>query len=1099
MSEPNSIQELLQVTPQAHGLLFHALKDGNRTYHIGAAFDLKAETVRQEIGAVWHEIQQSQPALRSSFVWRGLRVPHQVIYERPRIALEYSCVQSAQEAAGRCVAWLASSRSTAFNLETEVFRIACFHNVGAGMLKIAFSFHHILMDGWSSSLLISLWVRRLRKQPIVSVPARSYAEQLWQGMSQEEQTVTREHWRRVFQRLPDGEYSAVTRLLSEPMFRCRDREAPQAEVPGRLAEASVWNEERRALIASLCQRAGVTHASFVYLCWALTLAKLTFRKTVAFGCTFSGRGSALTLDAERQPLGLFTNTVPLILSLDGTWPTDRALREVFHVLQQTQQYEKTPPLAVREETALRGDIYDCIVVIDNYPVDETLQDASRGAFLTDVHCEETTHFGLTLTVSGQDRWRIELSAGESFVGDAEALKRTFTAFESLATDLLKADAGSAIGDLVLKLHPHEAEARTSWVAGKPSVPAPDINVLLSQIHQRLVGSPDAVNLIEGGRGISNRELLSGVCVLQDRLRISGFLPGDRVAIHLEKGLRSTQAILAILFSGGSYCYVNPKDPPLRKKGLLDQTRCTLVVSNVALNREPGASEAEYLVLECDTEESQPSNANEPGLWPERLPEDELYFIFTSGTTGAPKGISIRNESVANLLDWFVRETQLTSSDRVLGLTELNFDPSVEDLFGSFLAGATLVYPSGPVLLDRKAFVDLVHDESISVINFIPGAIAELVQGERFLPAMRLWIFGGEELPKQLRDRLLIQGYAVRNHYGPSETTVDCLSAPQFLDTEVTLGWPIQNVVAYCADAFGKPLPEEVRGELWVGGCAVAHGYATTASDQSFVKSDDRTFYRTGDAVTFSRESGFRYLGRMDDQIKMNGVRIEPRELERAVEVLQDINACCLLPAIGHDGKRYWRLFVDSRETPTTVESRVRAHIRQHFAESWMPARIVVMDGFQRTPVGKIDRVRLEERAAEQLRLQASVSQPASSDPVEVKVRDIWRDILESEGIAADVNFFDAGGNSLKIVSLQSRLQETFHLEIGVAVVFEHPTIADLAAWIKERTALANPAQLDADRSDTGSGALQGSAERARSGRVRLGERRKQTKGSRTPS
>jgi amino acid adenylation domain-containing protein len=1093
MSEPNAIQELLQVTPQAHGLLFHALKDGNSTYHISVSFDLEVAATEPEIRAVWREIQQSQPALRSVFVWRGIRVPHQVIYEQPRLALEYSCVESAQEATGRCVAWLARCKSTPFNLDIEVFRTACFHNVDSGTLKIAFSFHHILMDGWSSSLLISLWVQRLRKQPIVSVPARSYAQQLWQGMSQEEQTVTREHWRGVVQRLPDGEYSAVTRLLSEPMFRCSDREAPRGKAPGRLVAGSVWDEERRAAIASLCGRAGVTHASFVYLCWALTLAKLTFQKTVAFGCTFSGRGAALTLDAERQPLGLFTNTVPLILTLDGTWPTDRALREVFHVLRQTQQHEKTPPLAVREETALRGELYDCIVVIDNYPIDATLQDASCGAFLTNVHSEETTHFGLTLTVSGQDRWRVELSAGESFVGDPEALKRVFTAFESLATDLLSADAGSAVGDLVLKIHPHEAESSASWVAGKLSVHTPDVNALLSRIHQRLVGSPDAVSLIDGRRGISNRELLGGVCVLQDRLRVSGFLPGDRVAIHLEKGLCSTQVILAILFSGGSYCYINPKDPPLRKKSLLDQARCTLVVSGVTLDRELGAPDSGYLVLDCDTEDSQPPTANEPALWPHRLPEDEFYFIFTSGTTGAPKGISIRNESVANLLDWFVRETQLGSSDRVLGLTDLNFDPSVEDLFGSFVAGATLVYPSGPVLLDRGAFIDLVHDESISVVNFIPGAIAELIQDARFLPAMRLWIFGGEELPQHLRDQLLVQGYAVRNHYGPSETTVDCLSAPQSLDTEVTLGWPIQNVVAYCADAFGKPLPEGVRGELWVGGCAVAHGYATTASGQSFVKSADRTFYRTGDAVTFSRESGFKYLGRIDDQIKMNGVRIEPRELERAVEALQDINACCLLPAIGHNGKRYWRLFVDSRETRATVETRIRACIRQHFPESWMPGRIVVLDGFERTPVGKIDRTRLEERAAQQLRLQSSVSQAVLSDPVEAKVWDIWRDILESEGVATDVNFFDAGGNSLKIVSLQSQLQQAFSLEIGVAVLFEHPTIADLAAWIKERAAGANPAQAGADRSDTGSRPLQEDAERARLGRLRLGDRRNKVK------
>jgi aryl carrier-like protein len=403
----------------------------------------------------------------------------------------------------------------------------------------------------------------------------------------------------------------------------------------------------------------------------------------------------------------------------------------------------------------------------------------------------------------------------------------------------------------------------------------------------------------------------------------------------------------------------------------------------------------------------------------------------------------------------------------------------------------LIYPSAGLLLERQSFVAALREESISVVNFIPGAIAELAKDAPMLPDMRLWILGGEELPKRLRDDLLRHGHAVRNHYGPSETTVDCLSAPQSLDTEVALGWPIQNVVAYCGDVFGKPLPEGVRGELWIGGSAVAHGYATSASSSCFVKSGERYFYRTGDLVTFSRELGFRYLGRTDDQIKVNGVRIEARELERAVEALDDVNACCLLPAIGH-GQRSWRLFIDSNAVPASVEARVRAHIRRHFPEAWMPAGIVVLDGFERTSIGKIDRARLEERANQGLQQQASLRQGIPADPVELKVLDVWSAVLESQVLATDVNFFDAGGNSLKIVSLQSRLQQAFGCEISVAVLFEHPTVATFAAWIRQSD--SEHARAEADRGDPGAQEFEDHAEVARSGRGRLAERRNRVKG-----
>ncbi|MDE9454505.1 AMP-binding protein [Xenorhabdus bovienii] len=1104
-NKPNYIEELLQVTPQANGLLFHALKDGNSTYHIGVAFSLKADVSAEEILDVWYQIQQSQPALRAVFVWKGIRIPHQAVYALPRIPLEYIRVDSTTPEPSlkqRDLDWLAQSKATPFELDAEVFRIICFHDIDAGTLRIAFSFHHILMDGWSSSLLISLWLQGLRRQKIVPLAARLYSQQLWKGLSQEELRFSREYWHRVFQYLPDGETSATTKLLAEPLFRSAEHTAIKHKAGEKITDEKIianriWDKERKAAIELLCHRAGVTPASFVYLCWALVLAKLTFQKTVTFGCTFSGRGAALTQNVDRQPLGLFTNTVPLILTLDGKWRLEVALRAVFQALQQTHQHEKTPPLLIREETGIRDELYDSIVVIDNYPIDAKLQDADCGAFLTDLHSEETTHFGLTLTVSGVDQWKVELSAGETFAGDPDAVNRVFNAFESLAADLIKGSVDGRVEDLVLKLNPDGAE-EAALVMGEHNAQMPDINALLLRIYQRLNQSPQAISLIEGRHQISNRELLRGVFALQERLRGAGFVPGDRVAVHLEKGLLSTQAILAILFSGGSYFCINPKDPRQRKKNLLALANCGIVLCDASLNGELDADIARHLLLNIETETTWLESTGEPTLWRNRRPEDEFYFIFTSGTTGAPKGISIRNESVANLLDWFVRETHLTPADRVLGLTDLNFDPSVEDLFGSLVAGATLIYPSPNVLLERQAFIDLLRDESITLINFIPGAIAQLIQGAPFFPAMRLWIFGGEELPQWLRDDLLRQGYAVSNHYGPSETTVDCLTARQSLAAEVSIGWPIQNVIACCADIFGKPLPAGIRGELWIGGQAVAHGYATNPveSDKYFVKYSKQAFYRTGDAVTFSHQSGFKYLGRIDDQVKVNGVRIEPRELERAVETLEEVKACCLLSATGREGKRQWCLFVDSREPPAMLESRVREHIRRHFPASWTPAIIVVIDGFERTITGKIDRQRLLERETQRLPIQTALNHAPLTDPVEAKVQAVWSAVLETPVVDANVNFFDAGGDSIKIIALQSQMQQAFNQKIGVAVLFEHPTITAFANWIKQSNLSPENAEAEVMLSDSGKQLSQeNTLSSARSGKNRLADRRRKVKGS----
>ncbi|MBD2795401.1 AMP-binding protein [Xenorhabdus sp. 18] len=1130
-SSENPVEELLQATPQAKGLLFHALKDGNSAYHIGVAFSLQADVEKEDIFNVWRQIQASQPALRSVFVWQGVRVPHQVIYTLPRITLEYICIDSThvipstkhsstKQASTKqasinpqALDWLAQSKATPFALNREVFRIVVYHDIHAATLNIACSFHHILMDGWSSSLLISLWLQGLRKQKMVPLAARLYAQQLWRGLSREEQAFSREYWRKTWQQLPDGEDSATTKLLAEPLFRSAGYVTDEAKRHGRITANRVWNAQRKAAIETRCRQAGVTPASFIYLCWALTLAKLTFQKTVAFGCTFSGRGAALAQEGDNPPLGLFINTVPLCLVLDGQWNLHAALRAVFQTLQQVQRHEKTPPLIIREATGTHDELYDSIVVFDNYPIDSTLQDPRYGAFLTDLHSEETTHFGLTLSVSGVEQWRVELSTGETYRGDPAAITMALNVFESLATDLLEHAADSPIGARVFSL----GSGQTSLVVGELKEQHPDINEFLSRIYHRLEQYPQKISLIDNQNRISNGELLRGIGILQGHLRQAGFIPGDRVAVHLDKGLLSTQAILAIVFSGGSYFYLNPKDPLQRKKSLLALAGCSIILCHTELYHaalSEGVSESEHYfgsnIFGLNIASLTDTSLNTaPVLYRQRRPEAEFYFIFTSGTTGTPKGISIRNESVANLLDWFLPETNLTSSDRILGLTDLNFDPSVEDLFASLVAGATLIYPSPNVLLERQAFIELLQNESITLINFIPGAIAQLIQDAPFFPAMRLWIFGGEELPKRLKDDLLRQGYVVSNHYGPSETTVDCLTAKQSLTTDVSIGWPIQNVIAYCADVFGNPLPAGIRGELWVAGRAVAYGYATNPVESAkyFVHAEGiieypnltQSFYRTGDAVIFSRESGFRYLGRIDDQVKVNGVRIEPRELELTVEMLEQVKACYLLPAV-QAGKRQWHLFVDSAGSPAMLEPRIREHIRRHFPESWNPALIVVVDGFARTMTGKVDRKRLQTIALEWQQKQAAKQHVPLTDPVEVQVQAIWNEVLENQIVATDVNFFDAGGDSIKIIALQSRMQQAFNQNVGIAVLFEHPTIASFAGWIKQRQVSPEYAEYanhaEAVQAGYGKPSSQESIlSSSRHGKNRLADRRRKAKGS----
>lgn len=1028
------IEEIVRLSPQANGLLFHALKDGNDAYHIGVTLHIESDADRAAIELAWERIQAAQPALRAVFAWKHLHQAHQLIHRRPRVPLQFQDAEDVEQAEEMAAAFVASSRQRPFSLEAEVMRIACFRIRHAAAMTLTFCFHHVLMDGWSSALLVECWIAALRGRTIPSLDARAYARQLDSAMCAPLLRDSKDFWCDHFRDLDEG---VSTLLLAEPAF------APEGRSGGRLCRATrQWDTARKQRIEALCAEAGVTPACFVYLCWALLLAKYTLQRAAVMGCTFSGRGALGAHDAELPALGLFTNTVPLAIPLDGTHTARQALRQVFALLQKLRVHENTPPLMVREAAACSGDIYDTIVVLDNYPVDPGMQQPGTAHRLQRLHSDESTHFGLTLSVSGCSQWEVALSTGGRYEGPSLAIEQALHAFDAIASNMLD-DPERAIGSLRLSLG--DDDASRSIVRGRVA-PVADIDTQLAALRQRLVAEPDGSYLHADGAPIANRELLREVTCMQSALAMAGFVPGDRVAVHLPKSRAAIAALLAVVFCGGSYVYLNPFESAQRRRTLLDNAGCTLMLGDeLEGSGSPLPDSLRTLPVPLRAAAAA-AELQVPKLRAGRGPDDEFALVFTSGTTGQPKGIQVRNASVANQLAWFIEATELSKRDRVLALTELNFDPSIQDVFATLLAGAQLVLPERTVLQERGAFARAIQSLGITVINFIPGAIAELLDDPDALPSMRLWVLGGEALPATLRDRLRAAGQTVRNHYGPSEATVDCLSAEQG-DGSITLGGPINNVNAFAADVFGQPLPQKVRGELWVGGVAVAHGYwqRPDESMRAFVARDGEIWYRTGDLVALTAHEGFMYHGRVDDQLKVNGVRIEPREFEAAAERVPGVRAAALL-GLPDAGPGRWVLCVDSAEQTAVIAPAVVREMRMQTARNNLQVEVVSLDGFARTATGKIDRAGLRTRVQVVMESHAGRRHTPPSDPLQQRVMAIWEEVIGRAPTGVNVNFFDAGGDSLRIVRLQSRLQDAFGDDIGVADLFEHPTIAAFSTW-----------------------------------------------------
>ena len=591
---------------------------------------------------------------------------------------------------------------------------------------------------------------------------------------------------------------------------------------------------------------------------------------------------------------------------------------------------------------------------------------------------------------------------------------------------------------------------------------PLIDETLDRLVARAVERhPDAAAVVTAsGRTLSYRELWSRSAAVAEALSARGVARDELVAIVMKKGWEQVVGTVGIVRSGAAYLPIDADWPASRVAYLLADGRVRIALTQTTA---AGVLPAGVDVLNVDALGTAPDGARDPA--PIAAPADLAYVIYTSGSTGQPKGVPIEHRSAVNTIVDVNERFQVDAGDRVLGLSNLTFDLSVYDIFGTLAAGATLMLPDVDEVRDLAQWAGWAASEGVTIWNSVPAWLSLFCayadgRPELQLPALRLALLSGDWIPLPLPDRIraLAPACEVVSLGGATEVSIWSIWYPiGAIDpawSSIPYGRPMRNQTWYVLDAALHPCPDWVAGDLYIGGVGLARGYwhdeARTAAQFIRHPSTAERLYKTGDLGRFHPDGTIEFLGRNDLQVKVHGHRIELGEIEASLGDSDTVREAVVIAERSADGGRQLVAYVvpapaaDAAAASERLKTEWRAHLLARLPPYMVPMAFEVIDALPLGANGKVDRSALERST----RPERPKIAPRTS--TEVTLAAIWCDVLKRPEIGVDDNFFELGGHSLMAMQIAARIRGEMAVDVSLRTMFESPTIAALADAIEHQ-------------------------------------------------
>ncbi|MCG8312644.1 MAG: amino acid adenylation domain-containing protein [Pseudomonadales bacterium] len=1094
-----NVENIYPLSPMQHGLLFHSLL----APHAGAyvpqiVISLKGELDSIAMKTAWQTVANRHGMLRSGYFWQQRDEPYQILFKQLPInwvEQDWSNL-TVPEQNNKLETLMACNRTEPFNLQRPPLVRLHWLKTGSDKAKLIFCYHHVILDGWSASLLLkeviasyqatngagaqlSANVVSASAKELPTPPSPPYVDYI-KWLKQQDQVAALNHWKSLLANssvLP----TLPGRLFDTPMAT---KHKKPAEPNNCLLETELDDKQSAALHDKLKQRK-VTLNSLLQTALALLLRRYGNQGDIQFGTTVSGRPASLA--NATSMVGLFINTIPVKVSIDAKASVQQHLEQVQNRHLENSEFDF---ISLRELQTQCNDgqpLFNCLLVVENYPttddfnstrsahtaITQTNHTLQKPVELESISFDENTHLPLTLQVSsGALDKPIRFAARfDSNQFQHDIIEQFLNHFKQLVNTLIQ-NTHEPIKALEL-LSDTEKKQRHEW--NSTAAEFPQQKTLADLFEQQAEATPEQIAVIEDEKSLTYQQLNLRGNVLATTLADRNIGPESIVAVNLQRSLELAVALIAIQKVGAVWLPLETDQPVNRLQGIIEDAAPALLIHHSL--QESNASGFATNVPRCDLAQlSYPLNDKDVALNnPVRNSDtyngkNAAYLIYTSGSTGKPKGVINTQEAIVNRLHWMQKQYELTQQDRVLHKTPLSFDVSIWELFWPLITGATQVMAKPKGHLDRNYLARCIAEHQVSVLHFVPTMLTDFLNAEALTNApinsLRDVICSGEALTAKLQNQFfsVFNSCRLHNLYGPTEAAIDvtawqCVPNLNEQQQRIPIGKPIDNIQIHLVDPDGQACPIGGIGKLLIGGIGVARGYLNKPelNETRFITSPKLgKVYDTGDLACYLRDGNIVYLGRQDDQIKLRGVRIELGEIENQMSMLPNVQQAAVMLSpqnqlvgfvVTANGSKPSEQDLSEQAHSKEWSSELRQALRQSLPEAMVPSEIFQLDSLPTTTNGKPDRAKISKHYAT---LNIGTTHYESPDSQQEKLlAEIWRDVLRlSELPSRNASFFQLGGHSLIATRIINRIRQATDVELPLTDIFEFPTLSELALRIR---------------------------------------------------
>ena len=1029
-----AIQDIYPLSPLQEGMYFHHLmsdQNGGDPYVTPTLLSFDDPDRRSKFIEAFRYVVTRHDVLRTCILSKGLPHAVQVVLRNVSVSIKeisFTASQNIQQELKSIIAsgkhWIDLSQAPLLQLQTA-------NDISGDCYYLLFKYHHVIMDHVGLEKIIEEIKIYLSGNTANLTPPVLYRNFIAHVLHQQATNDSESYFR------------SRLGVIEEPTFPFGLTDT--LGDGGGIQEASkMLPSDISAQLRLVSRKLQVSPAVLFHAAWGLVIGRCSNKEYAVFGSLFSGRLQG-SLGAD-QSLGLFINTLPVVLHIEGS--VSEYVNQVKQELQGLLPYEQTPLSNIQHWSGVPNDtpLFSALL---NYrhssPSSDTI-DTDLG--ITLLGDKERTNYPFEISVDdlGKDFSITAYIDGD--VAPSRVIMYMEMALQGLVRDFVNEDAVE-VGSLSI-LPEAELKLLNSFNDTKISYPLDQTVVDLFSAQVSL--TPSATALLYEGLELSYKELDDRSNQLARYLKEKGIESEGLVGICITRSFEMVIGVLGILKSGAAYVPIKPDFPSSRISHIVEETNCSIVLTDSLSLASLDLLDVTKVILDGDTPEYTEYPVTSPDIT--IAPDSLSYVIYTSGSTGIPKGAMIEHRGLLNHLLLMIDELEMDSDSVVAFTAPFTFDISVWQLLSALVCGGRVAIYSEDMILDPQLLEGSLSEDGVSILQLVPSYVSELLDVEtpKGLYALKYFLVTGEAVSRGVLSKWFSHYPAIPvvNAYGPAEAADDVTLHKMYEvpdSSMISIGRPVANMQVHILDASMGLCPIGVIGEICVSGVGVGRGYINDAEKTAsnfisnpFLEGD--RMYLTGDLGRWLEDGNIEFVGRADDQVKIRGYRIELGEIENALSTIEGVAQCCVLAL--EDDKGNKRLVGYVVSLGVFDKFSIQDSLSSLLPSYMVPQLWIELDEMPLTGNGKIDKKSLPSLDTSTLSRESYV---APRTAIEEQLVMIWQDLLGIDKVGVYDNFFELGGHSLLATRLVSRLRKEAGVEVSIRDVFTHARLEDFGVYL----------------------------------------------------